>query len=53
MYSEGADLSTLPEDRVLVLTRDINAPRALVFRAWTEPEHLARLADFIEAISND
>lgn len=42
MYSEGADLSTLPEDRVLVLTRDINAPRALVFRAWTEPEHLAR-----------
>jgi uncharacterized protein YndB with AHSA1/START domain len=29
----------LPE---LVLTRVFDAPRALVFRAWTEPEHLAR-----------
>jgi uncharacterized protein YndB with AHSA1/START domain len=29
-------------DRVLELTRILDAPRALVFRAWTEPEHLAR-----------
>jgi uncharacterized protein YndB with AHSA1/START domain len=26
----------------LVLTRVFDAPRALVFRAWTEPEHFAR-----------
>jgi len=30
------------EDRVLVLTRVFDAPRELVFRAWTEPAHLAR-----------
>lgn len=26
----------------IVLTRDIAAPRALLFRLWTEPEHLMR-----------
>lgn len=26
----------------LVLTRTLQAPRALVFQAFTEPEHLAR-----------
>ena len=26
----------------LVVTRMIDAPRALVFRAWTRPEHIAR-----------
>ena len=30
------------EDRELEITRLIDAPRPLVFRAWTEPEHLAR-----------
>ncbi|HVY32790.1 MAG TPA: SRPBCC domain-containing protein [Caulobacteraceae bacterium] len=29
-------------ERELVLTRRIAAPRALVFRAWTDPEHLMR-----------
>jgi uncharacterized protein YndB with AHSA1/START domain len=29
-------------DREIVSTRVINAPRELVFRAWTEPDHLAR-----------
>lgn len=28
--------------RTLVITRDFDAPRALVFRAWTQPEHLAQ-----------
>ncbi|MGY5777919.1 SRPBCC family protein [Rhizobium sp. LEGMi135b] len=28
--------------RAIVLTRDIAAPRALLFRLWTEPEHLMR-----------
>lgn len=30
------------ENRVLVVTRVFDAPRALVFRVWTAPEHLAR-----------
>ena len=29
-----------PGERVLVLSRIIDAPRALVFSVWTEPEHL-------------
>jgi uncharacterized protein YndB with AHSA1/START domain len=29
-------------ERVLVITRTFNAPRNLVFKAWTQPEHLAR-----------
>ena len=29
-------------DRVLVLTRDFQAPRALVFEAWTDPQHLVQ-----------
>lgn len=28
--------------REIVLTREIAAPRALLFRLWTEPEHLMR-----------
>jgi uncharacterized protein YndB with AHSA1/START domain len=30
------------EERTLVLSRVFDAPRALVFKVWTEPEHLAR-----------
>lgn len=29
-------------DRELVFTRVFDAPRALVWKAWTEPEHVAR-----------
>lgn len=29
-------------DREIVLTRIVRAPRDLVFRAWTEPEHVVR-----------
>lgn len=29
-------------DRVLVLTRLLAAPRELVFKVWTQPEHLTR-----------
>ena len=29
-------------DRELVVTRVIDAPRRLVFKAWTQPEHIAR-----------
>jgi uncharacterized protein YndB with AHSA1/START domain len=30
------------EQRALVLSRLLDAPRPLVFKAWTEPQHLAR-----------
>jgi uncharacterized protein YndB with AHSA1/START domain len=33
---------TRPNDRELVLTRTFDAPRVLVFQAWTDPSHLAR-----------
>ena len=31
---------TLPSDREIVLSRVFNAPRRLVFEAWTNPEHV-------------
>ncbi len=33
--------SAMPSRHELVITRVFNAPRDLVFSAWTEPEHLA------------
>ena len=36
------EMSTAPKERVLVLKRVFDAPRELVFKAWTKPEHLAR-----------
>jgi uncharacterized protein YndB with AHSA1/START domain len=30
------------DEREFVMTRIINAPRALVFKAWTDPEHMAK-----------
>jgi len=36
----AANLVTEPADRVLVITRIFDAPRSLVFKAWTEPEHM-------------
>lgn len=30
------------QDREIVLTRTVRAPRALVFQAWTQPQRLAR-----------
>lgn len=26
----------------LVLTRDVSVPRALIWKAWTQPEHLRK-----------
>lgn len=40
--AEGNDPRPRAGERELVLTRTFDAPRALVFRAWTEPEHLRR-----------
>ncbi|WP_250124685.1 SRPBCC family protein [Chroococcidiopsis sp. CCMEE 29] len=33
---------TLPSDREIVVTRVFNAPRQLIFEAWTQPEHVKR-----------
>ena len=35
-------LVTEPADKVLLIERIFDAPRHLVFKAWTEPEHLMR-----------
>ena len=40
--ASAAPAATLPSDREIVLTRAFAAPRELVWRAWTEPEHFAR-----------
>ena len=34
--------STEPAERVLVIERVFDAPRRLVFKAWTEPEHMVQ-----------
>jgi uncharacterized protein YndB with AHSA1/START domain len=36
------DADTSTAERELVVTRLIDAPRPLVFKAWTQPEHIAR-----------
>lgn len=33
---------TLPNERRVVITRVFDAPRELVWRAWTEPQHMAK-----------
>jgi uncharacterized protein YndB with AHSA1/START domain len=40
--STGVTTYTTPSEREVVLTRVVNAPRSLVFAAWTEPRHLQR-----------
>lgn len=39
---DAASASVTWEGGELVITRVFDAPRELVFRAWTEPEHFAR-----------
>jgi uncharacterized protein YndB with AHSA1/START domain len=38
----GTNRITEPADRVLVITRVFDAPRELVFKAWTDPKHLVQ-----------
>lgn len=44
MANTMIDARSQPEDRVLVLTRVIDAPRERVFRAWSEAEQMRRWA---------
>jgi uncharacterized protein YndB with AHSA1/START domain len=34
--------AAIPAERELVITRVLDAPRSLVFKVWTQPEHLVR-----------
>ena len=36
----GATTFTTPSDREIVMTRTFDAPRRIVWEAWTNPEHL-------------
>lgn len=40
--SSGTAVVTLPEDDQILITREFNAPRHLVYRAWTTPELVKR-----------
>jgi uncharacterized protein YndB with AHSA1/START domain len=43
MLGRNAALAvTTPTEREIVIRRVLDAPRRLVFEAWTKPEHLAR-----------
>lgn len=40
--NNGGLTITLPSDREIAMTRTFDAPRELVWKAWTEPQHVAR-----------
>jgi uncharacterized protein YndB with AHSA1/START domain len=42
MTSSGRAVVTLPADTQILITRDFDAPRHLVYRAWTTPELIKR-----------
>jgi uncharacterized protein YndB with AHSA1/START domain len=42
MTTTGTATVTLPTDTQILITREFNAPRHLVYRAWTVPEMVSR-----------
>jgi uncharacterized protein YndB with AHSA1/START domain len=42
MATSGSAVVTLPTDRQILIRREFDAPRHLVYRAWTEPELVKR-----------
>jgi uncharacterized protein YndB with AHSA1/START domain len=42
LTSSGRAILTLPTDEQILITRHFDAPRRLVYRAWTEPELVKR-----------
>lgn len=42
MTTTGTAQVTLPSDEQILITREFDAPRELVFRAFTTPEHVKR-----------
>jgi uncharacterized protein YndB with AHSA1/START domain len=42
MMGNNNDFTDAQSDREIVITRVFNAPRQLVFEAWTDPKHIAQ-----------
>ncbi|MDQ2743251.1 MAG: SRPBCC family protein [Chloroflexota bacterium] len=42
MTSSGTAVVTLPTDRQILITREFDAPKHLVFQAWTTPDLIKR-----------
>ena len=42
MTTSGSAVVTLPTDTQILITREFDAPRHLVYRAWTTPELIRR-----------
>ncbi len=42
MVSSGTAVVTLPEDRQILIVREFDAPKHLVYEAWTTPELVRR-----------
>ncbi|MBA2591929.1 MAG: SRPBCC family protein [Herpetosiphonaceae bacterium] len=42
MTSSGTAVVTLPTDTQILITREFNAPKHLVYKAWTTPELIKR-----------
>ena len=42
MANSGTAIVTLPRDTQILITREFDAPRHLVYRAWTTPELVKR-----------
>ena len=42
MASSGTAVVSLPADDQILITREFDAPRHLVFKAWTTPELVKR-----------
>lgn len=40
--TKGSAVVTLPTDTSILITREFDAPKHLVFRAWTTPEYVER-----------
>ena len=40
--NKGTATVTLPSDTEILITREFNAPKHLVYEAWTKPEHIKR-----------
>ena len=40
--NRGTATVTLPSDTEILITREFNAPKHLVYEAWTKPEHIRR-----------
>jgi uncharacterized protein YndB with AHSA1/START domain len=40
--TKGSAVVTLPSDTEILITREFDAPKHLVFQAWTTPEHVKR-----------